>query len=889
MALEFLMLLIAAQTTACAASRLPSEPIHRVPRTLGLHILDSAPAKLPSRADGRVRHQIANPAVSAKTARLATMFRTTYAQIALNDRGFVTSMRARGREFLANGKPSPILSLWANGKTILPVSATYKGRFLTLRFANDDVANVSVDSKGSYLRLQLKSLTPRTAEPGSKETIDDIVWGPLHTTISTTIGDMIGVARDGKWAVGMFSLNDNTTQGPADNGDFGQMYYYIHSPDPQRYPVPKQYREGQRFSIGGDGISDVAFYSHPEEYFHMGLESGCLLEPGSGSALAYHSRDRRKRKTVFYTLIPGLPPTQPRHQEVDPVDADFIGSSVALYACPDDRGLDVLHTIVRNERLPQITFDGVWARDPRSFRPDIIWYGPHDKLIEYAEALGLTSVQDEGLGEHYIDPGNKWDGKEIGFADGRRETIRQFTDELRKHGIMFGLHTLCMFVQPGSSDVHPVPNTHFQTVLRTRLAASVSPESTDISVTEPSFLAEKGTWHDNQTNVLRIGSELLTYDGMSDSAPWTLKNVKRGQYGTQASAHRAGDELVKLQITCYHGFIPDMTLLKEYADLYAKRLTDLGTQFVDFDGLESCMYQNQGDYAFKTFFRELCDRYSRLNHGHFPRFMGSCVTEGNWLYMSICDIGGGNNMFDPVNNRWGIEGKDERYQFASNYFPASLGGQDLRRDWTEFDAENLEAKSIGWDATFMLGLSQQAVESTGEKSAIFRSFRTWEDARRAGVFSPTVKAELRDMDRKFHLVRAGQGFDLYPVKEDRREIPAGGAQLELSNPYAAQPLQFALQLKDGAANGVEITLPDGSVLSVPKTIEGNEYVVLKPDRAYVADAFRRPIFDLTMPARARLPHGGGTITIRPLGVPDSKSGFELRVWALGNPTRLQRH
>jgi hypothetical protein len=799
--------------------------------------------------------------------------------------GFVSSIYSlrTKREFLATGKGSPILTLWANGKTILPSSATFDAKrdLLVLTFPNRDVAKVSVISKGNYLRLQLRSLSPRTVSPGSSATIDDIVWGPVHTNVSTTIGDMIGVARDGQWAVGMFSLNDNTTQGPADNNDFGQMYYYIHSPDPKRFPVPPKYKEGQRFSIGGDGISDVAFYSHPEEYFHMGLESGALLEPDSGTQLAYHSRDRRKSKTVFYTLIPGLPPTQPRHQVVDPVDSDFAGSAVALYVCPDDEGLHVLQGIVTSEGLPYISFDGKWARDPRSYKPDLFWEGPHDRLIEYAEALGIRSVQDEGLGEHYIDPGNRWDGPEITFRDGHRSTIRQYTDELHKHGIKFGLHTLCMFVQPGSSDVHPIPNAHFQTVFRTKLASDVDHSSSEIVVTDPSFLAEKGTWHDNETNVLRIGSELLTYDGISSKAPWTLQNVKRGQYGTLASVHRAGDELVKLQITCYHGFIPDMKLLKEYADLYAKRLTDLGTQFVDFDGLESCMYQNQGDYAFKTFFREVCTRYAHLNGGRYPRFMGSCVTEGNWLYMSICDVGGGNNMFDPVENRWGIEGKDERYQFASNYFPSSLGGQDLHRDWTEFDAENLEAKSIGWDATFMLGLSQDAVEATGEKDAIFRSIRTWEDARAANVFDKATKAEMRDMSLKFHLVRDGRGYELYPVKEEKF---SSVASVEIANPYAGQPLQFALQFKGKAADGAEITLPDGSVLAAHVALKANDYVILKSDRAYVADASRHPIFDLPFPRSAQLPHGISRMEVRPIGA--SADQFELRVWALGTPRRL---
>jgi hypothetical protein len=176
------------------------------------------------------------------------------------------------------------------------------------------------------------------------------------------------------------------------------------------------------------------------------------------------------------------------------------------------------------------------------------------------------------------------------------------------------------------------------------------------------------------------------------------------------------------------------------------------------------MYQNHGDFAFKSFFHRLFDSYHKLA-GQYPRVMGSCVTEGNWHYMSVCNVGGDKNMFDPVANKWGIEGKDVRYQFQSSYFPATFGIQSFRSDWTVYDAENLEAKSIGWDAMYMLGLSQTTVEKNPQKTAIFKAFRTWEDARAAGVFSPAVKAELRDMNLKFHIERSGSGFILRSVQE----------------------------------------------------------------------------------------------------------------------------
>jgi hypothetical protein len=815
----------------------------------------------------------------------ALTLQTEDARISIDTQGCITSIqsRASNHEYLAPGHKSPVLSLSAKGRELPPLSlqlAPDKNQ-VVLTFSNGAAATVRIESKGRYVRLQLLSLENRGE-------VDNILWGPVHTTISKTIGDIIGVVRDEDWAIGMLALDDITIQGPPVDSDFGQMYYYIHSPDPVKFPVPDNFKEGQRFTIGGDGYSDVAFYSHPEEYFRMGFENAAQLEPGSGSVLTFHARDRRSGYTSFYTLIPGMPPTQPRHQVVEPLDVDFMGSSVALFACPDARGLSTIENIVLGEGLPHPMIDGKWVKDPSAFRPDIAWYGPHDRLIEYANALGLKGVQDEGMGEYYIDPADPWDGPRVGFKDGRKLSIREFTDLTRQHGIRYGLHTLCLFVLESSSDARPVPNPHLQTVLRTKLAANISAEETQITVTDPSFLAEKGCCHENQKNVLRIGTELLTYDGISDAAPWTLKAVKRGINGTRATAHAAGDELVKLQINCYHGFVPDMKLMLDYADLYAKRLSDLGMEYIDFDGFESCMYQNHGDYAFKIFCRRLFDTYSRLTGGKYLRLMGSTICEGNWHYMSVCNVGGGNHMFDPVLNRWGIEGKDIRYQWASSYFPITFGIQDYHSDWTVYDAENLQAKSIGFDGLYMLGLSQNAVERSGEKEAIFKAFRLWEHARETGVFTDKIKKQLADLNYKFHLE---MGFEktliLHPVRELRETVRADGSSqiLPLRNPFDAQKMEFAIQLRgpdNATVQGMKITLPDRATLATTNILKSGQFIIVKDNRAYVADRNRNATVPLSWSPSATLPAGESTVAIETIApTAPGESRLEFTTWALG--------
>ena len=793
--------------------------------------------------------------------------RSTLKGIRIDDKGFITSIASRQskKEYCPAGHPSPLLSLHEDGRPndqlLFPVSATFHasrsllpgGTYeIELAYPGGAMAVVRVDEKETYLRFQLISLTQR-------DRVDNIVWGPLHTTVSKIIGDIIGVVRDDDWAIGMFGLDDNTIAGPVIDGDCYGMGYYIHSPDPAKFPVPPPYKEGQWFNIGGNGISDTAFYSHPEEYFQQVFGSGAKLEPEFGSTLAYHARDRRKSYTHYFSLLPGFPNSRPRHQVSDPVEGvDFIGSAVALYACPDDLGLDTIEKIILAEGLPHIVIGGKWIRDPSSFAPTVSWNGPVDKCIEYTQALGLKDITRD-TGEFYANRfGGKWEGR-VGFSNGTSMSYKEFSEEAHKHGLTHGgLHTLCLFLQGGiSHDVTPVPSEHLQTVCRTKLAKDISAADTEIVVTDPSFLAEKGTWpKGDDSNYLIVGGEMLRYKGISKTAPWTLKGIKRG-HASKAIAHKAGDELVKLQQNCYNGFVPDMKLLLDYAEYYADLMYRNGMDTINFDGFESTLYQNHGYYGTRIFCRRLFETYAKLTGGKAPRVTGSCVFAGAWEYMNVCNLGGGNNMFNPISGRRAIEGKDIGNGFSNSYFPATFGIQGFNSGWSLYDAENLEAKAVGWDATYALSVSQAALDNCGEKDSICRAFRAWQNARAVGFFSKTQKLKLRDPDYKFHLEQTGdKTFVLTPIKEIRVSESAGNVakQIAIANPFSVQPMQFSLQVA-GHVDGCVITLPDGRQIKSDNKMDGGQFIVCKGNQAYLADHFRKKIVDLAMDHAAILPRG----------------------------------
>lgn len=703
----------------------------------------------------------------ASVSAAKAVFSTAYARITLDSRGFITSLVASkaGKEYVPRGRPSPLMSLHVAGQPaaalVRPVTARLSPnrKSIALTYPNRAVATVSIAAKDGYFRFQLDRLVNRGK-------VDAVVWGPLDTTISRRIGDLIGVVRDDEFAIGMFGLEDNTVLGTLEPSP--GFFYTVHSSDPQKFPVPAHLKEGQRFPVGGDGVNDVAFYSKPEEYFQMLTWMGAVLRPEFGSTIAYHAVDRRRPRVI---QSPGAMPGQKfhpvRHMVTTPVPGvDFVGSALALYACPDEKGLGVLEQIFRKEGLPFITDDdGTWIRNPKAVRPTLFWNGPVDKCIDYAKAMGFKDVSRD-TGEFYPSFADKWVGRVT--KEGKALSYREFGEECHKAGLHHGgLHTLHLFLQPGiSTHVSPVPSEHLATVCRVKLAKDISSTATEIVVDEPSFLAEKGCSETNglpedKINYVRVGAEMMTYDSISASAPWTLKGVKRGVMGSKPLAHRAGDELAKLYQNCYNGFLPDLDLQREYADYYADLMARNAMDDITFDGYESS--PDQGGYGMGAFNRRLFETYRKLT-GRWPHItlVSGYVGQGAWGYLASCNVGGGPNMFDPHTGRWITEGKDIRHQFGNVWFPPTFGIINLPGNLA--DAENMMAKAIGWDSTFALSTSADDLDKHENKEGLFKAFKAWQEARARQLFSKKQKEKLQNPALKFHLVKeANGGFTLHSI------------------------------------------------------------------------------------------------------------------------------
>ncbi|SKA31539.1 hypothetical protein SAMN04488128_103496 [Chitinophaga eiseniae] len=723
-------------------------------------------------------------------------FQTNYFKVRIDKRGYITSMKnitvKAAREFSPADKPSPLMQLYDGKKKVYyePVKATWQpaGKVLSLVYSNGSEAKIRLTQQPKYLKLTLLSLTPAT-------NIEGIQWGAYHTNINNLLGEIIGVARDTSaavnYAIGMLALDDNTLGGTsATVGDAAPFQYIIHTPDARRFPLPDSLHEGQVFSLGGDGISDVAFYAHKEPWYRIMYGDAAQVDTMGRIAVSYHSRDRSGRREVLFSLIPHMPANKPNHIDVQPLPGvGYVGSSVALWGSPDSTALlDVLREIVVKEKLPYPTINGRWVKDPAAFVPDALTGGGlYDSIISYASRLGLKAISlydqgflrpDRGNGG-YID-GKHFENKPIKMTAGNK-SHKEFALLAAREGILTGRTPITNSLAPGTQDASPVPSDSLCCQQKRLLAAKIGPTDTIITVNDPAHLGEIASWegHCENLNMIKIGKELIHYLGVSDAPPYRLLQVKRGYWNTTPADHAAGDTICKLQVTVnygYDGVIPNMQLQDEIAKHYADICKINGLAYYDFDGQEFLFNNGHGYYSVKRFFRKMFE-HAKAQGVPYIRFTGATLSEGSWHYQSIWNVGGGKNLYDVDTREWGSttsQGKDLRDVTYANFFPVGMGGNfPITATSTPAQYEHIQAISVGVGTTYSLKLNQQDVERCPQKEAIFKVIRTWEDARAANAFPRWIKTLLADLARSWKLKpgKVADTWNLYEVTQGSSRPP----------------------------------------------------------------------------------------------------------------------
>jgi hypothetical protein len=512
-------------------------------------------------------------------------------------------------------------------------------------------------------------------------------------------------------------------------------------------------------------------------------------------------------------------------------DGGVIGSKIALFGCPAPAALETLGKIEVAEGLPHPMLDGVWGKVSPTARLSylIVPFGEGnlEEVLDLARQAGFRYVYHPGpfrtWGHFQLNPAE--------FPEGD-ESMRRCVERAAPLGIRLGVHTLSGFITTNDPYVTPVPDPRLARWGSSTLTGAIDAAATEIGIADPEPFRNRGT-----LSAALIGSEIVTYEAVSESEPWRLLGCSRGAFGTKASAHEAGADIGKLADHAYRTFYPGIEngMMDEMTDRLVELFNTTGLRQISFDGLEGLSTYGYGEYARNRFVKQCFDGWQQ-----------EVISDASNSLHVLWHIHTRMNWGEP----WGKptrEGMPEyRFQnqayFDRNFLPRMLGWFELRAASAELEATTLDdmewmlAKAAGYDAGFAVASSVEAMRANGQTPALLACIRAWEEARHAGAFSEEQRRELRDPAREFHLEALGEGrWQLQPVAFSRPFTwpaePSGGpeATWEIENRFSEQPLRFVLRVLPSPGGNAFVTAPSFSVngrrVAFPVQLQPWQYLV----------------------------------------------------------------
>ena len=693
-------------------------------------------------------------------------------KMSLNKQGSITELSnsLTGKNYLSLDTLSPLITLISNDIRYKPTSMTYDKiqKKITLGYPTTGVSiDVRVSSKNTHLVLEIIRAAP-------ERMIDAIVWGPFPNTISKTIGEIIGVVRDGEISLGIQVLNIKTLGGD--------------------YPT----REG---STWARGIAAV-----PSKW---------------GSKLQAYSinRDRDRFVDAWGGLYKNMPVKALKGETV-------VGSKIAIFSCKESITFNRLEQIEIAENLPHPTVNGVWFKKSNLYGKSymISSYGEKDidEMIGYTKRAGLVSLYHEGpfksWGNFVLNPDQFPNGK-----DGLKNCV----DKAHAAGLYLGMHTLTNFINTNDPYVSPAPDKRLSVTGSSTLTKSIDAEQNTIEVASPEYFNdEKG----NNLHTVKIGSELIRYKSVSSTAPYILLDCQRGAFGTVQSAHLAGESVGKLFDHSYNVFFPNLDMQREVAKNITKLMNETGVDHLDLDGHEGALASGQGDYALELFAKDV---YDQVKHDFI---IGTSLSKTfYWHIGSYYNWGepwyGG---FKESMQQYRI---DNQGLFDRNYMPHMLGWYLLAENTTLPEMEWMLSRAAGYNAGFAMVARPAALRKNSQSNLLLDAIREWEMARNGNAFSKAQQEALKNPKNEYHLEKRDEGkwtlhqYAMSPVftreKFERQPGEPTHTTWNLQYQWKEQPLQFRMQItgETGSVKNIKVQIDKYKELVFPVELAFGESLV----------------------------------------------------------------
>ncbi|MCM4153676.1 hypothetical protein DHD05_18955 [Arenibacter sp. N53] len=764
----------------------------------------------------------------------------------------LTDSKNNNQYAYATKDPKSILAIRVNGEIEYPSSFEIKEGedVILLSYPKNDVrAEVKILKKERYLTFELISIT-------KESDIELVLWGPFETNIKETIGETVGVVRNRDFSIGIQALNKRTLGGYPTNEDDSTPSYDI---------------------FGTTSLVDIS------DSLNILYRGHTALPKDYGSSLQAYTRNRDKERIVA---------TMGHEHYVAPAfkDEGILGSKIALFGCAPEEVLNTLEVIELAEGLPHPTIDGVWSKRAKTATAAYLIQDFGTATIDDAIALtkkaGLQYLYHSG-------PFSNWGHFELhkdAFPE-NWDSMKEFVDKAEQEGIKLGAHTLSNFTTTNDPYVTPIPDERLAKVGSSVLVNDISEKEKNIEIKDPTYFNQMGN---NSLHAVVIGSEIIRYESVSETAPWILINSQRGAFGTQASSHNKEDIISKLADHAYKTFLTNTDLGVEMATRIADLYNKTGLRQISFDGLEGNASTGMGSYGevlfvdawYNNLLPEVKNDYimDASKPGHY---FWHLFTRMNWGEPWYAGFRESQTSYRLLNQDY----------FRRNFIPCMLGWFSMRDNTSLEDIEWMLARSAAFDAGYALVTSVDLVNKNGFGDEILEKIKEWEKARLGGAFSVEQKKRMENIKDEFSLEKVSEdSWNLIPFAVQRFEhelkIRQPGEPVwsvyQYKNEFATQPMQFILTTKNTKVSGISIELDDFKKIDLDITIDKGENLKYDGGNEVVLydKSWNRVKSILIDPEKLKISSGDHKIKVDCIFSAKEEASLKLEIKTAGNPEKV---
>ncbi|MBT3344983.1 MAG: hypothetical protein HN712_11865 [Gemmatimonadetes bacterium] len=482
------------------------------------------------------------------------------------------------------------------------------------------------------------------------------------------------------------------------------------------------------------------------------------------------------------------------------------GVTAALITCAKDELLDKIDTVERDYGLPH----GVASRRHDLYTASYYWASTVtpasvDEHIKYARMGGFRLMNIyypaflDSRGYRLI--GN-YDVYRREYPNGKAD-LKAMLTKIKEAGITPGCHFLHSHIGRDSKYVTPAPDHRLNLLKIFTLAEPLSEADTTIHV-------EQNPIHSTMAGnrrVLKIGTELISYEGYTTTPPYTFHGCVRGIDSTTVNAQPVGYMFGLLDVS---EFGATSVYLDQYSGLQDEvadgiaDLWDAGFEFIYFDGSEGVN---------PPFWHHVANAQYRVFSKLKPEPIlaeGAAKTHFSWHMLT------GGNAFDvfppeklkeetlrhPFREAPRMRDNFTRLNFGwLGYWLPSEETIGTQPDQLEF----VTSKAAAWDCPVSIQADPAKLAQHPRSSDNFEVFKRWEEVRARKWLSDEQKQMLRDEEQEFILL-LDERNDLELVPYDRIMEIAGGSTGVIAFTFERKDALYAVYWHISADAQLELPL-----------------------------------------------------------------------------------